>query len=88
MLKPAPAVSSVNRGHINRRPVRRVSSDAPAIAVVRRVPCDVESTPDVRVVGNRVERRGPRDEAVVPVRACDAVERDSGVVESGVERSP
>jgi len=78
---------SVDRGHINRRPVRRVS-DAPAPAAVRRVPRDIESTTDVRVVGNIAERRELGDEAVVPVRARDAVERAGGVVERGVERGP
>jgi len=81
------SASSVDRGHIDRRPVRRVS-DAPASAAVRRVPRDVEGTTDVRVVGNRIERRESGDEAVDSVRARDVVERAGGVVESGVERSP
>ncbi len=81
------STSSVDGGHIDRRPVRRVG-DAPAIAAVPRVPHDVESAADVRVVGNRVERRERGDEAVVPVRARDAVERAGGVVERGVERGP
>jgi len=75
----------VDRGHIDRRPVRRVS-DAPAIAAVRRVPRDVESAADVREIGNRGERRERGDEAVGPVRARDVVERAGGVVERGVER--
>jgi len=78
---------SVDGGHIDRCSVRRVS-DAPAPAAVRRVPRDIESTADVRVVGNLVERREPGDEAVGPVRARDAVERAGGVVEEGVERGP
>jgi len=79
---------SVDRGHIDRRAVRRVTtSDAPAPAAVGRVPCDVESAAGVRVVGNLVERRVFGGEAVGPVRARDVVERVSGVVERAVERS-
>jgi len=74
-----------DRGHKDRRPVLRVS-DAPAPAAVGRVPRDVESAADVRVVGNLVERRVFGDEAVVPVRARDVVERVSGVVVRAVER--
>ena len=77
----------VDGGHNDRRPVRRVG-DAPAFAAVRRVPRDVESAADVREVGKRGERRERGYEAVVPVRACDVVERLGGVVEKGVERSP
>ena len=77
---------SVDRGHIDRRAVRRVS-DAPAPAAVGRVPCDVESATDVRLVGNLVERRVFGGEAVGPVRARDVVERVNGFVERAVERS-
>ena len=74
----------VDRGHIDRRAVRWVG-DAPAPAAVGRVPRDVESAADVRVVGNLVERRVLSGEAVYPVRARDVVERVSGVVECAVE---
>jgi len=75
----------VDRGHIDRRAVRRVS-DAPAPAAVGRVPRDVVSAADVRVDGDRAERRVFGGEAVVPVRARDVVERVRGVVERAVER--
>jgi len=76
---------SVDRGHKDRLAVRRIS-DAPAPAAVGRVPRDIESATDVRVVGNRAERRVFGGEAVGPVRARDVVERVSGVVERAVER--
>jgi len=75
----------VDRGHIDHPAVRRVS-DVPAPAAVRRVPRDVVSAADVRVAGERVERRVFGGEAVVPVRARDVVERVGGVVERAVER--
>ena len=76
---------SVDRGHKDRLSVLRVR-DAPAPAAVGRVPRDVESAADVRVVGNLAERRVFGGEAVVPVRARDVADRVSGVVERAVER--
>ena len=49
-----------------------------------RVPRDVESTVNVRVLGNHVKRRERGDEAIVPVRARNAVERAGGVVTMGM----
>ena len=77
--------SRVDCGHEDRRAIRRVR-DAPTSAAVGRVPCDVESAADERVVGNRLERRVFGGEAVVPVRARDVVKGVSGVVECAVER--
>ena len=76
---------SVDRGHIDRRAVRRVR-DLPASAAIRRVPRDIPSATNVGVARDRAERRVFGGEAVGPVRARDVADRVSGVVKRAVER--
>jgi len=75
----------VDGSHDDCRAVLRVS-DSPTPAAIGRVPRHVESTADVRVGGKLIERRVFGGEAVGPIRACDVVERASGVVKGGVVR--
>jgi len=73
--------SSIDRGHIDILVVLRVR-DFPASAAARIVPRDVPSATNVRVVRDCAERWVFGGE----VRARDAVDRVSGVVERAVER--
>jgi len=74
---------SVDGSHLNRHPRRRVR-DVPAPAAIRRVPYNVESAANERKVRDVAEGRESRRKTVRPVRACDAVERASLIVERSV----
>ena len=75
----------VDGGNLNRHSRSRVR-DVPAPAAIRRVALNVESAANEREVRDIAEGRESRRKTVGPVRACNAVERASLVVERSVVR--
>jgi len=73
----------VDGSDLNRHSHHRVC-DVQALATIRRVPYNVESATNEKDVRDVAERRESRCKTVRPVRACNAVERASLVVERSV----